>query len=117
MSREYTAVPTDVLEAQQEARELENINQATKANLEEHHRVCRTAAMEEESSRQAQAEAIRRLAGNIFAWTAGCATLVLLAHGGAIAGWLMHIGTTVWTFVLGHQIGKLSLGGHYYEQY
>jgi hypothetical protein len=50
--------------------------------------------------------AIKHMAIHGFCWLAGCATLIILAHIGDIAGYLMHIGTTVWSVALGIQIGK-----------
>ena len=39
-------------------------------------------------------------------WAASCVVLVILAHTGAIAGWIMHIGTVVLTFRFAFGVGR-----------
>lgn len=51
---------------------------------------------------------LQKLAWMAFGWAAGCTVLVILAHTGAIAGWVMHIGTTVLSFLLGLVCGRMA---------
>ena len=41
-----------------------------------------------------------------YVWFAGTATLIILAHTGAIAGWVMHLCTEILTFRFAIRIGR-----------
>lgn len=109
MSREYTAVPTDVLEAQQEARELENINQATKARRDDAARQEANCKLQDYINRQIAEEqeaAIFKVIIETIFGLAGIAALVLFAHKGAVSGWVMHVGTMALAGWLGYEFGR-----------
>ena len=93
----------------QELAEEQMINSAVKAN-QAAEMDARYAAINSSRiakvARDNRIAAIKRMAVHGFCWLAGCAALVMLAHVGHIAGYLMHIGTTVWSVALGIQIGK-----------
>lgn len=42
-----------------------------------------------------------------FLWLAGTAALIILAHTGAIPGWLMHLGTEILTFRFALGLGSM----------
>lgn len=46
------------------------------------------------------------LLAQVACFAAGSSALLFLAHTGAVAGWIAHLGTTVWGVVLGWQIKK-----------
>lgn len=49
----------------------------------------------------------RALLRDGYLWFAGTAALILLAHTGAIAGWLMHLCTEILTFRFAIRLGRL----------
>lgn len=112
---EYTAVPTAALKAQQEARELDNLNQITRSNREKREKEARDieaddklVAYLDQAVRDEQTAIIKHLAAHAFLWLAGCSTLIIMAHTGAIAGWVMQAGTSAWSFALGMAIGQVT---------
>ena len=44
--------------------------------------------------------------GPALRWAASCTGLIILAHTGAIAGWVMHFGTVVLTFRFAFGVGR-----------
>jgi hypothetical protein len=46
--------------------------------------------------------------GPCLRWVASCGILVILAHIGAIAGWIMHLGTVVLTFRFAFGVGRCA---------
>ena len=62
----------------------------------------------EEQARQARMAELWRLFWASFAWAAGSTVLVILAHTAAIAGWVMQIGTTALSLVLGYVVGQTA---------
>ena len=106
----YTAVPTEELKNWQEAREQEMLNKCIRENVarkEQAHMAGQARIRElEQQERQRMAE-IQKLAWMAFCWAAGCSALVILAHTGAIAGWIMHIGTTALSLALGLVAGRV----------
>lgn len=101
---EYTCIPTSVLEDRKEAREFNMINQAVKARSDRDARQIEVAQQLEDTRH----EATLHLCAESACIIAGIATLVFLAHVGAVAGWLMHVGTMAAAFWLGHEIGKVT---------
>lgn len=109
----YTAVPTAELENWQEAREQEMLLKCIKENVarKEQARMEGQARIRElETQRQARVRELQKLAWMAFGWAAGCTVLVILAHTGAIAGWLMQVGTTALSFALGLIAGQATKG-------
>ena len=107
----YTAVPTEELENWQEARELEMLNCKTRANRDikaQRQLEGQARIREPEQVRQQRMAEVQRLFWTAFGWAAGCSALVILAHTGAIAGWVMQIGTTVLSFLLGLVCGRMA---------
>lgn len=106
----YTAVPTEELENWHEAREQEMLNMKIRQNREQQeraHMAGQARIRELEQQEQQRMAEIRKLAWMAFGWAAGSTVLVILAHTGAIAGWIMHIGTTALSLVLGYTGGQL----------
>lgn len=70
----------------------------------------RIRALEEEARMEEQARMAElwRLFWASFAWAAGSTVLVILAHTAAIAGWVMQIGTTALSLVLGYVVGQTA---------
>ena len=118
---DYTAVPTEELENWQEAREQEMLNKCIKENVarkeqahmagqarkEQAHMAGQARIRELERLEQQRMAEIRKLAWMAFGWVAGCTALVILAHVGAVAGWVMQVGTTTLSLVLGYTGGQL----------
>ena len=107
----YTAVPTEELENWQETRELEMLSERTRANrgIKAQRQLEGQARIRElEAQRQARVRELQKLAWMAFGWAAGCTVLVILAHVGAVAGWVMHIGTTALSFALGLVCGRMA---------
>ncbi|MBR2048309.1 MAG: hypothetical protein IJ960_06890 [Oscillospiraceae bacterium] len=110
----------NTIPAAQEAQEHAVLNNATREHREqihrEHtHRISASAQFELENQRRAEEAlrarriaAIKHMAMHATLWVIGCTTLIILAHVGHIAGYLMHIGNVAWSIVLGIQIGKAS---------
>ena len=89
-----------------------NDNHHRKARAEEQDRMAGRARIQElEAQRQARVRELQKLAWMAFGWAAGCTALVILAHTGAIAGWLMQAGTTALSFALGLVCGRLAKEG------
>lgn len=109
--KEFTAVPTAELENWQEAREQEMLRKCIKENVarNEQARMAGQARIRElEAHRQARVRELQKLAWMAFGWVAGCTALVILAHIGAVAGWVMQAGTTALSFALGLVCGRLA---------
>ena len=107
----YTAVPTAELENWQEAREQEMLHKCIRENVarKEQARMEGQARIRElEAQRQARVRDLQKLAWMAVGWAAGCTALVILAHTGAIAGWLMQVGTTALSFALGLVCGRTA---------
>lgn len=64
-----------------------------------------------ELQEQRRMEQIKELAWVSFLWAAGCSALVILAHTGTIAGWVMQVGTTALSFALGLTVGQTAKEG------
>ena len=112
---EYTAVPTEELENWREAREQEMLNQITHFNREKREKEAhdieaneKLVAYLDQAVRDEQFATTKHVATQAFLWIAGCAALILMAHTGAIAGWVMQIGTAAWSFALGMVIGQVT---------
>ena len=110
----YTAVPTEELKNWQEAREQEMLNKCIRENRarqEQAHMAGQARIRELERLEQQRMADIWKLAKMAFGWVAGCTALVILAHIGAVAGWVMQVGTTALSFALGLVCGRLAKEG------
>lgn len=107
---EYTAVPTAVLADDRERKELEYISDMARRNREAETAIRRnmSKALEAEEAARSKRIATRvNLVCEVCAWIVGSASLLILAHIGAIAGWLMQIAITAWTGCAGYRVGVL----------
>lgn len=62
--------------------------------------------MAREKARQAQIASIKEVAAHAFLLVAGSACLILMAHTGAVAGWVMQLGTAALACDFGYVVGK-----------
>ena len=107
---DYTAVPTEELKNWQEAREQEMLNKCIRENRarqEQAHMAGQARIRELERLEQQRMAEIWKLAWMAFSWVVGCTVLVILAHVGAVTGWVMQVGTTTLSLVLGYTGGQL----------
>lgn len=89
-----------------------NDNHHRRARAEEQaHRAGQARILELERLEQQRIAEIRKLAWMSFVWVAGCTALVILAHVGAVAGWVMQAGTTALSFALGLVCGRMAKEG------
>lgn len=105
----------EVLGIPAEVREFEHLNRITRGNLEAQEQARQDAwsareetCAKEDAAREEQFAAIKRATTHTFLWLAGCSTLIIMAHTGAIAEWVMQVGTAAWSFALGMAIGQVT---------
>ena len=111
MSEVIDLVPEDGIQAERTAGmfQMVNENHDRKAREDEQAHMAGKARIQElERQEQRRIAEIQKLGLMAFGWVAGCTVLVILAHTGAIAGWVMHIGTTVLSFLLGLVCGRMA---------
>lgn len=63
-------------------------------------------AMAQERARQARLASIKEVATHAFLLVAGSACLILMAHTGAVAGWVMQLGTAALACDFGYVVGR-----------
>lgn len=111
MSEVIDLVPEDGIQAERTAGmfQMVNENHDRKAREDEQAHMAGQARFKElEMQEQRRMAEVQRMFWTAFCWAAGCSALVILAHTGAIAGWVMHIGTTVLSFLLGLVCGRMA---------
>lgn len=101
----YNPAPEDQIEEQQTQGVHNIINRSSweKSCQERRRAENRQAAIDKQEERQAIA---LNLVAEAAAYAAGIATLVFLAHVGALAGWVMHLCSIAMTLLLGVEIGR-----------
>ena len=101
----YNPAPEDQIEERQTqgVHNIINRSASEKSRREQDQAKSRLAAMAEQEERQLAA---LRLGAEAAVCVAGIATLVFLAHVGALAGWIMHLGSVAMALHLGVEIGR-----------
>lgn len=92
-------------ELNRHARERAEAERAKKA-AEALERERERRALAQERARQARLASIKEVATHAFLLVAGCASLILMAHTGAVAGWVMQLGTAALACDFGYVVGR-----------
>lgn len=108
MAEEFIAIPSDAVEEWRTVEMIKSVNASGRNNREADDMARKRAAdarTQEEKNRKDESDAAFRVLMLVIAWVAACATMVLLAHTGAVAGWLMNLGTVAVTGWTWYEIG------------
>lgn len=108
MAEEFIAIPSDAVEEWRTVEMIKSVNASGRNNREADDMARKLAAdakAQAEQERQDEADAAHRILLLAMAWVACCASLILLAHTGAVAGWLMNLGTIAMTGWTWYEIG------------
>ena len=98
----YVVIPETVLEDWRELREFDYLNHLT----QQHQDAQIQSQQDKEAADRAYWARNQRLVSVSFAYIFGVAALIGLAHTGAIAGWVMHLGSVIGTGWLVYQFIK-----------